>query len=560
MENVQQTQINTLVEILKRKRVTHVIISPGSRNAPLTQALVAQKGISTYSIVDERSAGYYALGMAMALQMPVALVCTSGTAAVNYAPAITEAFYQQIPLIAITADRPTEKINQREGQAIQQRGIFGKHVKYEVELPQLPLDEDAIRYSQQLMMEAINHAVIAPQAPVHINVPLKEPLYVQTEATFPIHAIQLWKTTALLSQETLNGLSQQWKASQKIMILVGTLPPNSLLNEKISTLAGFENVVVLTEKNANLQATNLHHHIDRLLSVMSEETKSDYQPDLLITIGKDVVSKKIKRFLQQKNGKRHWHIEETTRHINTYEHLTDVIPVSPETFFQQMESQLQSVSSDYAKKWNELENKAEEKHQQFCNAVAWSDFSFYHTFFKHIPNDGILHFGNSTPIRYAQLFATAKQCEYYANRGTSGIDGSVSTAAGFAMQTSKINTLIVGDISFFYDSNGLWNKHLPNNLKIIVINNQGGNIFRIIDGPSTTAAFTSYFETQQILNIEQMAKVFNLPYYKINEQKDVTAVISKAYQPHDSAVIIEVITSGVESSAILTSYFNYLKQ
>ncbi len=559
MEKVQQKQINTLVEILKQKGVTHAIISPGSRNAPLTQALVAQKGISTYSIVDERSAGYYALGMAMALKMPVALVCTSGTAAVNYAPAITEAFYQQIPLIAITADRPKEKINQREGQAIQQMGIFGKHVKYEVELPQLPLDEDAIRYSQQLMMEAINLAMTYPQAPVHINVPLKEPLYVQTEAVFPILSIQLWKTTVLLPQETLNNLSEQWNATQKIMILVGTLPPNSFLNEKIAALAEFENVVVLTEKNANLPAKNLHHHIDRLLNVMPDDAKNDYQPDLLITIGKDVVSKKIKRFLQQKSHKKHWHIEETTQHINTYEHLTDVIPVAPETFFQQMENQLQSVSSDYAKKWNLLEERAEEKHQQFCENVAWSDFSFYHTFFKHIPNDSVLHFGNSTPIRYAQLFSTPNQCEYYANRGTSGIDGSVSTAAGFAMQNAKINTLIVGDISFFYDSNGLWNKHLPNNLKIIVINNQGGNIFRIIDGPSTTQAFTSYFETQQTLNIEQMAKVFNLPYYKINEQKDVTTVISKAYQPHDSAVIIEVVTSGVESSAILTSYFNYLK-
>lgn len=548
-----------LANILIELGVKRFVISPGSRNAPLIKAFTAHPDTNCHSLVDERSAGYFALGMALRENRPVALVCTSGTAAVNYGPALAEAYYQKIPLIAITADRPEELIDQREGQAIRQRNLYSNFIKTACQLPQEPFDEDRLWYNDRLVSETISTALSAPKGPVHINVPLREPLY-ESSVKPAGESKTIFRSAVKTEPEysAMEAYAEEWNRSSKIMILTGVLDPSGALDSLLQEISEYPSVTVLTERTSNLFKGYYHHYIDRLLNTMPEN-KEDYAPELLITIGNDVVSKQIKAFLRRYRPQQHWHIEETDRFTDTYKSLTDLIPVRPEHFFELLLPKIRTDSSDFSKKWSNLEQCARDMHEEFTNQAPWSDFKAFETLHRHLPGESVLHLGNSTPVRYALLFPPDKSIEYYANRGTSGIDGVVSTAAGFASLDDRINTVVTGDLSFFYDSNGLWNKHLPSNLRIVVINNQGGSIFRIIPGPDTTDVLEDYFETRQELNIRGMAEVYGLKYYFCNEQSQMADVLKNIYQPHDTAVVVEVRTSGKDNDKVLKNYFKKLK-
>ncbi|MCF8303075.1 MAG: 2-succinyl-5-enolpyruvyl-6-hydroxy-3-cyclohexene-1-carboxylic-acid synthase [Bacteroidales bacterium] len=551
--------INRLADVLIDLGLKRYVISPGSRNAPLIKVFTAHPKTGCQSIVDERSAGYFALGLALRTNEPVGLICTSGTAVLNYGPAIAEAYYRQIPLIAITADRPEELIDQREGQAIRQQEIFKNHVKASCQLPQQPYDEDRLWYGDRLVSETINKAMIFPRGPAHINVPLREPLYGSADYAVKKHkTIHMASGSSRLMQETVNRFTGSFNDHVKIMILTGTLGPNKRLDSLLAEFAELPSVSVLTERTSNLMQGRYHHYIDRLLNAMSDN-KADYAPDLLITFGNDVVSKQIKAFLRNYKPQEHWHIEQTDRHTDTYKSLTHLIPVTPEAFFEAIQSAITPAVSGYSQLWHDLEEQAADLHHGFMIDAPWSDLKAFEGIMMNLPQNSVAHLGNSTPVRYALLFSPKKDVEYYANRGTSGIDGVVSTAVGFAHADERINTVVTGDLSFFYDSNALWNSQMPANLRIIVINNQGGSIFRIIPGPDTTDVLESYFETKQDLNIRKMAEVFGLYYYFCDEQSDLAGVLSKTYRQHDKAVVMEIKTPETENDRILKQYFKTLK-
>lgn len=551
--------VKRLANILGDLGITHYVISPGSRNAPLIKTFTQNPQNKCYSVVDERSAGYFALGMAIREQSPVGLVCTSGTAVLNYAPALAEAYYQKIPLIAITADRPEELIDQREGQAIQQRDVFHNYVKGFAQLPQEPYDEDRLWHGDRMISETVNKALMAPRGPVHLNVPLREPLYESSDTHNTQHkTIRLASTVSNLDKSEYQALAQRWNKASRIMILTGSLHPSGKLDRQLAKLAEFPAITVLTERTSNIFTGNYHHHIDRLLNTMPEN-REPYAPDLLITIGNDVVSKQIKAFLRKYRPREHWHIEETSRHTDTYKSLTRLIPLEAVTFLESLIPLLKKQPSDYGKLWNDLEQCARKVHLSYIEKAPWSDLKAFATLSENIPSHSVVHLGNSSPVRYALLFPPRQNTEYHANRGTSGIDGIISTAAGFAFADNRINTVISGDLSFFYDSNALWNKQMPANLRIIVINNQGGSIFRIIPGPDTTDVLEDFFETKQELNIRAMAEVYGLYYYNANEQSHLQDVLKKIYQPHDKAVILEIKTPGDENDTVLKNYFKTLK-
>lgn len=548
-----------LTNILTELGVTRYVISPGSRNAPLINSFTAHPDAACDSVVDERSAGYFALGMALKTQKPVGLICTSGTAAINFGSALAEAYYQKIPLIAITADRPEELIDQREGQAIRQKNLYGNFVKTSCHLPQEPFDEDRLWYNDRLISETINIALTAPTGPAHINVPLREPLYESTENISKNHqTINITRTSKTLETPTLESFAASWNNSSKIMILTGVLSPAPELDELLKKLGEFPTVSIISERTSNLFKGKYHHFIDRLLNTMPEN-KADYSPDLFITIGNDVVSKQIKAFLRNHKPERHWHIEETNRHTDTYKSLTDLIPVLPEHFFKSLLPYLKSQESEYSRRWDDLEACALQVHKEYARQAPWSDFKVFEQLLQNIPSNSVLHLGNSTPVRYALLFPPDETVEYYANRGTSGIDGVISTAAGFAFLDGRINTVISGDLSFFYDSNGLWNKQLPSNLRIVVINNQGGSIFRIIPGPDTTDNLENYFETQQEVNTRGLAETHGLHYYFCDEKNNLKEILKNFYQPHDRAVVLEIKTPGTVNDKVLKNYFKKLK-
>lgn len=547
--------IQVLADLFQQYEVLDIIVSPGSRNAPLAIHFSEIDAFNCYSIVDERSAAFVGLGMAKSEKKPVAITCTSGSAAANYYPAVTEAFYQNIPLLIITADRPTDFVDIFDGQTIRQNNLFHQHSYGDFQLL-----EDSKENSEEVNSDIIKKAIelcIEKQGPVHINIPLEEPLYdlVSELPTFP----KVEKTIKHKELEISSSLIAEWHTSQRIMILVGTRDYSAELESQLTQLVKNHSVVILTEANSNLYHDKFFRHIDRYIFNFSDEDYIHYAPDLLITIGQNVVSKKVKQFLRKAKPKQHWHIDEVWQ-PDTYYCLTEKLEVKPELFFSKLLNLINLEPRPYYNLWDVLRDKKEAKHLSFLNLVEFSDFYFFNTVSTSIPEHYNIHFSNSSAIRYAQLFDFGKR-KMYCNRGTSGIDGSTSTAMGFAIKNANPTLLITGDLSFFYDINGLWNQYIPPFTRIIIFNNGEGNIFKIIPGPGNANANTvsEFIATTHHKNAEFMAKHFGFSYVKVEDDGTLDRVLGNFFKPDAQPKIMEVCTQGKNNADIQKAYFNALK-
>src|SRR5690554_4501276 len=336
----------TLSQLCLAKDIRHIVICPGSRNAPLTISFTEHYAFTTYSIVDERSAAFFAMGMAQQLKHPVAVVCTSGSAVLNFYPAVAEAFYSDIPLVLISADRPADKIDIGDGQTIRQENVFANHILYSANLR---IEEEQQLYNETQINVALN-AAMELKGPVHINVPFEEPLYLTQEdlSVRPQHvpARKLPKTL----EQSLESVAALWNASSKKLVLVCVLPPNSIAEKWLTYLASCLDVLVLTETTSNVHHPNFINCIDQLITTLSEEEFKALQPDVLLTFGGLVVSKRIKAFLRNFPPKAHWHIDEKKAY-DTYGCLTVHFKVHPNTFFEKFIPQLTPAASAYQSKW-----------------------------------------------------------------------------------------------------------------------------------------------------------------------------------------------------------------
>lgn len=558
--NQNKTGIRHLAEICVAKGIENIIISPGSRNAPIILAFKQKFAINCLSIVDERSAGFFALGMAQQTGKPVAIACTSGSAVLNYAPAIAEAYYQKIPLLIITADRPVEWIDMADSQTIRQKEIFKNYIQKSIELPQNINSEDELWFTDRLINEAINACSYPVSGPVHINLPFTEPLYEGFDEELPkAKLIDTIVPNNLIGEDKLSLLADQWNASKRILILTGMLPKNEELNSLLSTFAKGNSIAVLTETTSNLYAEDFHSSIDKILAAISTEELAKFAPDLLITIGNQIISKKVKAFLRSHRPANHWHIDPTDLNLDTYKSLTQNIPMNPLDLFKQLKNEIKIGEGNYSKLWKEKELITENKHAEYLSQCPYSDLQVFELLLKNIPQKNHLQLANSTPVRYAQLFKNREDLEYFSNRGTSGIDGCISTAVGAAYASQHPTTLITGDLSFFYDSNGLWNNYLPEQLRIIIINNGGGGIFRFIDGPTKSDSL-DYFETPHNLNAENIAKTFGVEYFSANSIEELEASILPFYNENlEKTAILEIFTARELNAEVLKEYFRSLK-
>ena len=580
--------IRNLVEICAQKGIEQVIISPGSRNAPLVISFNEHGHFDCLSIPDERVAGFFALGIAQQTRKPVIITCTSGTASLNFAPAIAEAFYQKIPLLILTADRPVEWIHQGEGQSIAQRNVFTNYVKRSYELPQEVTDKDGLWSANRIICEAIDQTTEGSGGPIHLNIPFQEPLY--EKADYQGFAMpKIIENTPFekqLGPKQLKEFAKIWNTSNKKMILGGLLSFDKkeykTLNNLLEKISQDTSVTILPEITANLFHKNFVNDFDSVLSTVTEKEVAHFQPDLLITIGGSFISKRIKLWLRKYAPKAHWHIEEINYHLDTFQALTQTINMSPIAFFEQFSKHLEIGSTlflpegedSFSKKWRKnsktnyqviWKGRAKEvlKDQKvFLKNSGWSDLQVYKTILPVLPKNANLHLANSTPVRYAQLFKTRKDIIYNSNRGVAGIDGSTSTASGAAYITKKPTTIITGDISFFYDSNAFWQHHLIPDFRVILINNGGGNIFRFIKGPDTTTQLTNYFEAHHERSAEYIAKTFNLNYFVAANESDLKKVLIPFYQTqkNNRPAILEVFTPRIESATIWRDYYTFLKK
>lgn len=553
--------IRILTEILVNKGVKRVVLSPGSRNAPLLMAFAREKRIDHYVVLDERSAAFFALGMAQQSGEAVALACTSGTALLNYAPAVAEAYYQRLPLIIISADRPAEWTDQDDSQTIRQQGALANVVKASWQLPAEIREEDERWYANRIVNDAVNCAMNGRRGPVHINVPLHEPLYGQT--TFPatpIRTIEFVDTTTSLSPKTVTALAERLGAFRKVMILAGCHLPDSCLKESLNRLAALEQVVVLSETPANLGDKRHIGMIDRVLATIAESEKPEYAPDLLITFGGPLISRHVKAFLRKYRPQEHWSIDRSDHPVDTFKVLTTQIALDAGVFFPALCDHVKAEPSDYAIRWQQKKELSTIRHNRFAETVPWSDWKAFSMVLPSLPAGVSLQLGNSTPVRYAQLFEYLQVGRVDGNRGTSGIDGSTSTAVGAAVLNAGITVLITGDMSFLYDSNALWNKYITPRFKIIVMKNGGGGIFRFIPGPSDLAELEECFETEREVDIEGFASLHGFQYLYADCEDELQSVLPGFYSIADRPTILEIRTPRYVNAEILKEYFRKLNE
>ena len=561
--NQGNVQIGQMAEIMARKGVGNVVVSPGSRNAPAIIMFSKNGKLKLTSVADERSAGFFALGTAQQLGQPVALLCTSGSAAVNYGPAISEAYYQKIPLLIITADRPVAWIDQGDGQTIRQERLFANFIRKSYSLPEKVDDDERIWYFERLVNEAIDYCSFPVQGPVHINLPVSEPLYdiAENDASPDVRIIQMAKVFQQVETLQMEKLVSLWNSSSRKMILAGQFSPGKSPEELVSKLATDPSVVVLTETTSNLTGSGYVECIDRVIEGLTKENQ-DFIPEILLTIGGAVVSKKIKALLRKMKPTHHWHIspDPTEFHLDTYQSLTLTIPVDEASFLSQLGKKSMAVESNFREIWSQRNNDRRLRHERFLDKVVYSDLEVYNLLFDQIPEGSHIHLGNSTPVRYAQLFQHQHKFRFWSNRGTSGIDGCVSTAVGAASVLDVPLTVITGDIGFFYDSNALWNKHLSPTLRVILINNGGGNIFRILPGPDKFTEMEPYLETVHSFNAEGIANNYGVQYFKADSSDSLSSSLKTFYSDCGKPALLEIVTPAKESAETLKNYFKYMIQ
>lgn len=561
IKNAMQSIYN-IAEICAQKGMKEVILSPGSRCAPLTLSFVRHPEIETKTISDERSAAFIALGISQQTKRTTGLVCTSGSAAYNYAPAIAEAFYQQIPLLIFTADRPPEWIDQLDGQTIRQDAIYGKHVKASYTLPVDTTHPDSQWHITRIISEAINLSQEFPEGPVHINVPMREPFYPESPIVYDkkIKVIERTEEEKILREDTWNSLLKAYKEASKILIVAGQADPEHHRNSMLDTFVRKNNVPLLADIISNLNKGSIINYHDSILSSKNEELHKKLSPDLLITFGKSVISKNLKVFLRKHKPAQHWHIQPGGYIADTFQSLTKIIPVSPDYFFETLSQKLNQSSPrhSYFKLWEDEEKRAKENLGLFMEKEnPFNEFSSLNLVFQALPDNSILHLANSMPVRYANYIGMSEYkngIHVYANRGTSGIDGVISTAFGTALTTDKLVTVITGDMAFFYDRNALWNNYTPSNLRIIILNNHGGGIFRIIDGPNQQPELDEYFETKQKLIAENTAKDHNLDYALCKSSVQLSSMLDEFFKPDTRSKILEIETDSKTNAEVFKNF------
>ncbi len=557
MQTTDHKHIEHLVALCAAAGIREVVLSPGSRNAPLIIAFDAVQSIKKFLVHDERSAAFFALGMAESTGRPVALCCTSGSAVLNYAPAISEAYYRRIPLLVLTADRPIELVDQGDGQTIRQKNVFQNFVKSQFQLPNHD-DENQNDKSDKTVIRSLNELFNLPFGPVHLNIPLNEPLYglkapgIQFEN--PVVSVEI----AELTKAQLSEISQIWLDSTKIMILVGQQSADEqdvARTEKfLSTFCG----AVLTENTSGLTGDSICYCIDRTLAGLRPEDESAFTPDLVVTLGGAIISKRIKTFLRKYKPAAHWRIGRFHFEEDSFGALTQSIKMDAGDFLS-LAAGLAGQKGNYGSLWKDLDARSTLKHRAFLNSSPFCDLSAFEQILSALPAGCDVHLGNSSVVRYAQLFQPNDTVRYFSNRGVSGIDGCASTAVGFSIGTNRLNVLITGDISFFYDGNAFWNNHLHSRLRIIVINNGGGGIFRYLPGPSETPQL-NYFVAPHCGNIEKFSAAHDLSFRRADSADTLKKGLKWLFgvPPANRPGILEVDTSTVQNEEILKKYFNDL--
>ncbi len=552
----------TLFDILLCKGVKDIVLSPGSRNAPLLIA-TACRPFNRHTVTDERTAAFMALGISLAGKKPVALVCTSGTALYNYAPAVAEAFYQHVPLIVITADRPLEWIDQDDSQTLVQPGALDKIVKGTYDIPvEHPDSPHEAWYVNRIVNEACNLALSGRKGPVHINVRLDNPLtdVIPFVSGMPriIEYTDNLNLPPHLYKETATFLQ-----GKKVLVTAGFMQADNELNRYMSAFARMGNVAVMCETLSNLHLPGNPYAIDSVLSIIENNADvcESLRPDVVISIGGALISRKLKEYIRKYPPAHHWTLGDTSPSADCFMTLTRHFEVSPVKFFKGLTRHMAKMpenktAADYSMKWETERAKAIESHENYVmQKSGWSEMAAFRHMLEKLPPSYNLFLSNGTAVRYGQLFTDSIPHASFGCRGVSGIDGTTATAAGCAMAYNGPTLLISGDMSMAYDTGVLGMRHLPVDFKIAVINNKGGGIFRFIPSTRNCTGRDELFCASPYLPVKGLAESYGWAYFKAESMMELEECFTR-FLEHKHNALLEIIADENISAEILIEYMN----
>ena len=512
--------VNILTALLVAHGVKHAVCCPGSRNSPIVHNLHECHDIECYPVTDERSAGFYALGMSQCLKEPVVVCVTSGTALLNLAPAVAEAYYQHIPLVVISADRPQAWIDQLDGQTLPQPDALGRFVRKAVSLPE-PHDAETRWYCNRLINEALLETRHHGCGPVHINVPISEPLFDYSVAELPVER-KIELAAADIPSHVLSHVCRMFMQAKRPMLIAGQ-PMNPGLDEAVCLIGDDES----------------------------------YVPDFVLYTGGSIVSKRLKHFLRK--AKETWAVNASGEVNDTFQNLTHVFEGDAAVVVDQIRFLLEQQPHPFVQKWDALLAKVREHAADY--QPAYSQMAAVKCFETQLMfNDQCsmfnVHYANSTSIRLANIFA---QHSVYCNRGVNGIEGSLSTAAGFSVVTEENIFCVIGDLSFFYDQNALWNQSLKGNLRILLLNNGKGGIFNLLRGLEQSPARDKYVAAEHHTSAEGICQQNNIKYLKAANMEEMRQGIDTLlYIESSRPVLLEVFTDPAEDELVYRDYYRSL--
>ncbi|WP_297329781.1 2-succinyl-5-enolpyruvyl-6-hydroxy-3-cyclohexene-1-carboxylic-acid synthase [uncultured Bacteroides sp.] len=544
-----------LVALLKAHGVKKIVLCPGSRNAALVHTLVNVEDFACYPVTDERSAGFFAIGLSLQGGGPAAVCCTSGSALLNLHPAVAEAYYQQIPLIVISADRPAAWIGQMDGQTLPQPGVFGDLVKCSVHLPEVQTEEDEW-YCNRLINEALLETTHHGKGPVHINVPVSEPIYRFTTKALPeVRVITRYQGLSVYDRD-YNELIDRLNKYNKRMIVVGQMNLIYLFEKKyVKPL--YKHFAWLTEHLGNQTVPGLPiKNFDGAVYAMTAEKQEEMAPELLITYGGHIVSKQLKKYLRKHPPREHWHIAADGKIVDLYGCLTTVIEIDPFEFLEKIAFLLDNRPISYPLMW-----------ENYCKTIpepefAYSEMSAIGKLIRSLPEPAALHLANSSTVRYAQMFTVAPHVEVCCNRGVNGIEGSLSTAIGYAAASPKLNFIVIGDLSFFYDMNALWNRNYNANIRILLLNNEGGEIFHTLPGMDDSNPSRKFITAEHHTTAKGWAEERGFIYLKVTEEVGLEEAM-KSFTSIDGVLhpmLLEVFTDKETDTTLLREYYHGIRK
>ena len=544
-----------LAALLKAHGVRKMVLCPGSRNIPIVQTLANVPDFTCYQVTDERSAGFFALGLALNGGGPAAVCCTSGTALLNLHPAVAEAFYQQIPLVVISADRPAQWIGQMDGQTLPQPSVFGGLVKKSVNLPEVTTEEDEW-YCNRLINEALLEVDHHGRGPVHINVPVSEPFVLLPVAELPQARVITRYQGLSVYDKDYQPLIDRLNRYQRRMAVVGQMNLIYLFDRKYIKML-YKHFAWFTENISNKTIPGMPiRNIEPLLCSMDAEAQQKMRPDLLITYGGHIISKRLKKFLRKYPPLEHWHISADGEVVDLFGALTTVIEMDPFEFLEKIAPLLENRTPEYPRQWETLSKGIPAAH------FPYSEMSAIGKVLTSLPAPCSLHLANSSAVRYAQFFNLPEEVEILSNRGTNGIEGSLSTAIGYATASSKLNYIVIGDLSFFYDMNALWNPNYGSNIRILMLNNYGGEIFHALPGLELNENARRFVTATHKATAEAWAKDREFEYLAAHNETELDEALTRFMEPSVTTrpMLLEVFTDKNTDIELLKEYYHHLKK